>query len=120
MKARFFVLHETEANHPVSAYSTTYERFENVLICIIYIGSEGPFRPISNFPFFCQNKNSLELFNIIFENSLPKGLFWANKKKFKFSALSPDSRKLLTTALKLSQYVIVLDPLIKEGDEILR
>ena len=76
-----------------------YERFENVLICIIYIGSEGPFRPISNCPFFCQKKNSLELFNIIFENSSPKGFFWANKKKFEFSALSPDSRKLLTTAL---------------------
>ena len=77
-----------------------YDRFENVLICTIYIGSVGPFRPTSNFPFFCQNKNSLERFNIIFENSSPKGFFWANKKKFEFSALSPDSRKLLTTALK--------------------
>ena len=85
-----------------------YERFENVLICIIYIGSEGPFRPISNFPFFCQNKNSLELFNIIFENSSPKGFFWANKKKFEFSALSPDSRKLLTTPLKMLRTMIFL------------
>ena len=65
------------------------------------MGSEGPFRPISNFSFFCQNKNSLELFNVIFENSSPKGFFWASKKKFEFSALSPDSRKLLATALKL-------------------
>jgi len=60
-------------------------------------------RPVSaNFELsvFCQNKNSLELLNIIFENSSPKGFFWANKKKFEFSALSLDSRKLLTTALK--------------------
>ena len=76
-----------------------YERFENVLVCIIYFGSEGLFRPISNFPLFCQNKNSLELLNIIFDSS-PKGFFWANKKKFEFLALSPDSRKLQTTALK--------------------
>ena len=47
-----------------------------------------------------QNKNSLELLNIIFENSSPKGSFGANKKKIEFSLLSPDSRKLLTTALK--------------------
>ena len=76
------------------------ESFENVLICIISIGPSGTFRPISNFPNFCQNKNSLELLNIIFENSSPIGSFWANKKKFEFSLLSPDSRKLLTTALK--------------------
>ena len=75
------------------------ESFENVLICIISIGPSGTFRPISNFPNFCQNKNSLELLNIIFENSSPIGSFWANKKKFEFSLLSPDSRKLLTTAL---------------------
>ena len=75
------------------------ESFENVLICIISIGQSGTFRPISNFPNFCQNKNSLELLNIIFENSSAKGTFWANKKKFEFSLLSPDSRKLLTTAL---------------------
>ena len=88
----------------IQVFVVLYERFENVLICI-NIGSEGPFRPISNFPFFCQNKNSLELFNIIFENSLPKGFFWANKKKFEFSALSPDSRKLLTTALNKTSVV---------------
>ena len=57
---------------------------------------------VSNFPNFCQNKNSLEVLNIIFENSSPKGSFGANKKKFEFSLLSPDSRKLLTTALKVS------------------
>ena len=54
-----------------------------------------------NFPNFCRKKNSLELLNIIFENSSPKRSFGANKKKFEFSLLSPDSRKLLTTALKI-------------------
>ena len=67
------------------------ESFENVLICIISIGPSGAVRPISNFPNFCQNKNSLELLNIIFENSSPIGSFWANEKKFEFSLLSPDS-----------------------------
>ena len=75
------------------------ESFENVLLCIISIGPSGTFRPISNFPNFCQNKNSLYLLNIIFENSSPKGSFSANKRKIEFSLLSPDSRKLLTTAL---------------------
>ena len=77
------------------------ESFENVLICIISIGPSGTLRPISNFPNFCRKKNSLELLNIIFENSSPKGSFGANKKRFEFSLLSPDSRKLLTTALKI-------------------
>ena len=81
-------------------YLVLNESFKNVLICIISIGPSVAFWPISNFPNFCQNKNSLELLNIIFENSSPKGSFGANKKKFAFSLLSPDSRKLLTTALK--------------------
>ena len=42
------------------------------------------FWPISNVRNFCQNKNSLELLNIIFENSSPKGSFGANKKKMNF------------------------------------
>ena len=48
--------------------------------------------------YFCQNKNSLELLNIIFENGSKWGSFGANKKKLNF--LSPDSWKLLTTSLK--------------------
>ena len=67
------------------------ESFENVLICIISIRPSGTFRPISNFPNFCQNKNLLELLNIIFENSSPKGSFGASKKKFDFLLLLPDS-----------------------------
>ena len=53
-----------------------------------------------NFRILFKNKNSLELFNIIFENDSPKGSFGANKKKVEFLLLSPDSRKLLTTSLK--------------------
>ena len=45
-------------------------------LCIL-----GTFWPISNFLIFCQNKNSLELLKIIFENSSPKGYFGANEKK---------------------------------------
>ena len=52
--------------------------------------------------YFFQNKNWLELLNIIFENDSPKGSFWANKKKVEFLLLSPDSRKLLTTCIKSS------------------
>ena len=48
--------------------------------------------------YFFQNKNSLELLNIIFENDSPKGSFWADKKKVEFLLLSPGSRKLLTTS----------------------
>ena len=42
--------------------------------------------------FFFQNKNSLELLNITFENDSPKGSFGVNKKKVDFLLLSPDSR----------------------------
>ena len=41
-----------EKNNSRQVFVVLYERFENVLICIIYVGSVGPFRPISNFPFF--------------------------------------------------------------------
>ena len=64
------------------------ESFENVLICIISIRPSGTFWPISNFPNFCQNKNSLELLNTIFENSSPTVSFGANKKKFEFSLVA--------------------------------
>ena len=41
-----------EKTNSRQVFVVLYERFENVLICIIYIGSVGPFRPILNFPFF--------------------------------------------------------------------
>ena len=34
--------------------------------------------------YFFQNKNSLELSSIVFENDSPKGSFGANKKKVEF------------------------------------
>ena len=43
------------------------------LICIISIGPSTSSRPILNFPIFRKNGASLELLNIVFENSLPKG-----------------------------------------------
>ena len=53
-----------------------YDRFENVLICIIFISLSAGFPQISNFSIFRQTGDSLELLNIVFENSLPKGIFW--------------------------------------------
>ena len=65
------------------------------------------FWPISNVRNFAKIKYSLELLNIIFENSSPKGSFGANKKKVEFLLLSPDSWKLLTTSLNdLHQYIL--------------
>ena len=51
--------------------------------------------------YFFQNKNSLELLSIVFENDSPKGSFGANKKKVEFLLLSPDSRKLLISLLNI-------------------
>ena len=82
------------------AFVFLYERFENALICIISIGPSTELRPIFNFP-FPKNGASLELLNIVFENSFPKGFFWCNEKKSEFFYLAPYSRYFLqTTALK--------------------
>ena len=53
-----------------------YDRFENVLICIIFTSLSAGSTQISNFSIFRQTGDSLELLNIVFENSLPKGIFW--------------------------------------------
>ena len=53
-----------------------YERFENALICIIFTSLSAGFIQISNFSIFRQTGDSLEPLNIVFENSLPKGVFW--------------------------------------------
>ena len=50
---------------------------------------------------FAKKLNSLELLNNIFENSSPKGSFGRNKRKFEFSVLSRNSRKIESDALKL-------------------
>ena len=78
-----------------------YERFENALICIISIGPSARFTPISNFPIFRENGDSLERLNIFLKIVYQKGFYDERKKKFEFLQLAPDSRKLLTTALKL-------------------
>ena len=63
------------------AFVFSYERFKNTLICIISVEPSTRFRPILNFPIFRQNGASLELLNIVFNNSLLKGFYWWNKKK---------------------------------------
>ena len=75
-------------------------RVENVQFWINSIGHLGWLSCILNFPRFHKNVNSLDLWKYISENSSPKGSFWRNKRKFKFSSLSADSRYLLAVALK--------------------
>ena len=83
-----------------------YERCENALKARYKLCKLGTFWPISNVRIFCQNKNSLELLNIIFENSSPKGSL-EQIKKVEFLLLSPDSWKLLTTSLNdLHHYIL--------------
>ena len=82
------------------AFVFSYEHFGNAIICIICFGSSTRFRPILNIPVFRKNGASLDLLNIVFENSLPKGFFFGELKKFEFFHLAPDSRCLLRTVLK--------------------
>ena len=65
------------------AFVFSYEHFENAIICIICFGSSTRFRPILNIPVFRKNGASLDLLNNVFENSLPKGFFFGELKKFK-------------------------------------
>ena len=83
-------------NHRL-AFAFSYERFENAVICIICFGPSTRFRPILNIPVFRKNGASLDLLNIVFENSLKLNL---KLKKFEFFHLAPDSRYLLRTVLK--------------------
>ena len=61
---------------------------------------------------FCQfwrKKKEIDPFDVISENSSPKGLFWPNEKKSVISLLSADSRYFRTYALKhLSKSVSLL------------
>ena len=50
-----------------SAFVFSFKRFENALMCTIFI------EPLTIFPIFRKNGASLELLNIAFENSLRKG-----------------------------------------------
>ena len=82
------------------AFVFSYERFENAVICIICFGPSTRFRPILNISVFRKNGASLDLLNIVFANSLPKGFFLVKLKKFEFFDLAPDTRYLLRTVLK--------------------
>ena len=66
------------------AFVFSYERFENAVICIICFGPSTRFRSILNIPVFRKNGASLDLLNIVFENSLPKGSFLVREKKSNF------------------------------------
>ena len=50
---------------------------------------------------FWRKKKEIEPFDVISENSSPKGFFWPNKKKTVISLLSADSRCFRTDALKI-------------------
>ena len=57
----------------------SYERFGNALICIISIAPSTRHDQVeadSQLSYFRKNGASLELLNIVFENSIPKGFFW--------------------------------------------
>ena len=69
-------------NHRL-AFAFSYERFENSVICIICFGPSTRFRLILNIPVFRKNGASLDLLNIVFENSLPKGFFLGEIKKIR-------------------------------------
>ena len=74
----------------------------NVQFWVNCIGHLGWLSRVSNFPRFHKNVNSLELWKYISENSSPKGSFWRNKRKSKFSLLSWDYRYLQAMALNSS------------------
>ena len=56
-----------------SAFVFSFKRFENALICTIFVEPSTMLSSVLNFPSFRKNGASLELLNIVFENSLRKG-----------------------------------------------
>ena len=60
-----------------------------------------PCSPLFKFCKFRRKKKEIEPFDVISENSSPKGFFWPNKKKSVISLLSADSRYFQTYALKM-------------------
>ena len=61
----------------------------------------------SNFLNFRSLNNSLELWIIFSWISLPKGIFWQNKKKLEFSWVSFDSRYSQKMALKCLEMTVI-------------
>ena len=57
-------------------YVFSYERFENALICILSIGAFDRVEADFKLSYFSQKRSFAELLSIVFENNLPKGVFW--------------------------------------------
>ena len=81
-----------------------YDHFENAPTRNLHNFHQAFDQVEANFKlsYFSQKGASLELLNIVFENSLPKGFFWWNKKNLNFSIwhqiLDNYSQRLLNTA----------------------
>ena len=67
---------------------------------IVFQGGQRPSTRILNFFIFRKNESAMELFNMIFENTSPKGSFWQNKINYDILQLSADSRYLWSYVLK--------------------
>ena len=67
---------------------------------IVFQGGQRPSTRILNFFIFRKNESAMELFNMIFENTSPKGSFWQNKINYDILQLSADSRYLWWYVLK--------------------
>ena len=66
---------------------------------IVFQGGQRPSTRILNFFIFRRNESAMELFNMIFENTSPKGSFWQNKITCDILHLSADSRYLRSYVL---------------------
>ena len=75
-------------------------------ILSLMAATESPVAEFSSFATLKKEKE-IEPFDVIAENSSPKGFFWPNKKKSVISLLSADSRYFRTYALKSKVYFIL-------------
>ena len=66
---------------------------------IVFQGGQRPSTHILNFFIFRKNESAMELFNMIFENTSPKGSSWQNKINYDILQLSADSRYLWSYVL---------------------
>ena len=53
-----------------------YERGKDARFLLVSRGPERASSHILNFSIFLKNEKAVELLNVIFENSSPKGYFW--------------------------------------------
>ena len=81
------------------AFDFSYERFEKALICIISIGPSTELRHILTFLFFAKMELCWDFWILFLKIVYQKG-FFGEIKKIEFFDLMPDSRCLLTMALK--------------------